>query len=195
LTCGGIIPNSTHEADWWELKGHGLLAKADQVNSLALNLVVRKKKRQGPKAGRAGAELSAVTLPGESWRVLLQTFRTKIFLALADDFSAKIASQLCGREDRFKVAYNLAETGHDTRINLVTGKALSNRANITTSKSYIQQSDYRFDMKIFAELRNAQSVTIAYDGTNPIAPTFCYLKPYYNDPNKSYFEQASDGEL
>jgi|SRR6516164_2957261 hypothetical protein len=135
------------------------------------------------------------TLPGESWRALLQTFRTKIFLAQADDFSAKIASQLCGREDRLKVAYNLAETGHDTRINLVIGKALSNRANITTSKSYIQQSDYRFDMKTFAELRNAQSIAIAYDGSNPMPPMFCYLKPYYNDPNKSYFQQASDGEL
>jgi len=34
------------------------------------------------------------TLPGETWRTLLQTFRTKIFLALSDDFSAKIASEL-----------------------------------------------------------------------------------------------------
>jgi hypothetical protein len=135
------------------------------------------------------------TLPGETWRTLLQTFRTKIFLALSDDFSAKIASQLCGREDQLKVAYNLAETGHDTRINFVTGKALSNRANITTSKSYIQQSDYRFDTKTFTELRNAQSVTIAYDGINPMPPMFCYLKPYYNDPTKSYFRQLADGEL
>ncbi len=39
-------------------------------------------------------------LPGESWRTLLQTFRTKIFLALSDDFSAKTASELCGREDQ-----------------------------------------------------------------------------------------------
>ena len=37
-------------------------------------------------------------LPGESWRTLLQTFRTKIFLSLSDDFSARIASELCGRE-------------------------------------------------------------------------------------------------
>ena len=28
-------------------------------------------------------------LPGETWRTLLQTFRTKIFLALSDDFSAR----------------------------------------------------------------------------------------------------------
>lgn len=49
-------------------------------------------------------------------------------------------------------------------------------------------------MKTFLELRNAQSVTIAYDGLNPFPPTFCYLKPYFNDPNKSYFKQLADGE-
>ncbi len=135
------------------------------------------------------------SLPGETWRTLLQTFRTKIFLALSDDFSAKIASELCGKEDQIKVGYNLSETGHDTQVSFLTGKAQSNRANLTTSKTYYQQSDYRFDLKTFTELRNAQSVTIAYDGLNPMPPTFCYLKPYFNDPNKSYFRQAADGEL
>jgi len=135
------------------------------------------------------------SLPGDSWRTLLQTFRTKIFLCLSDDFSAKIASELCGREDRLKVSYNLSESGHDASVSLLTGKAVSHRANITASKSYNTQTDYRFDMKTFTELMNAQSVAIAYDGLNPIPPTFCYLKPYYNDPNKSYFEQLARGEL
>src|SRR5262249_31124994 len=126
-------------------------------------------------------------LPGETWRTLLQTFRTKIFLALSDDFSARTASELCGREDKLKVSYNLSESGHDARVSLLTGKALSHKSNITASKSYNTQTDFRFDMKTFTELRNAQSVTIAYDGTNPMPPMFCYLKPYYNDPNKSYF--------
>src|SRR5882757_8034131 len=134
-------------------------------------------------------------IPGDSWRTLLQTFRTKIFLSLSDDFSAKTASELCGREDRLKVSYNLSESGHDARVSLLTGNVLSHRANITASKSYNTQKDYRFDMKVFTELRNAQSVAIAYDGLNPIPPTFCYLKPYYNDPNKSYFEQLARGEL
>jgi TraM recognition site of TraD and TraG len=134
-------------------------------------------------------------LPGETWRTLLQTFRTKIFLTLADDFSAKTASELCGREDRLKVSYNLSESGHDARVSLLTGNALSHRANITASKSYNTQKDYRFDMKVFTELRNAQSVVIAYDGLNPIPPCYCYLKPYYNDPNKSYFRQLEEGAL
>jgi hypothetical protein len=134
-------------------------------------------------------------LPGESWRTLLQTFRTKIFFSLSDDFSARTASELCGREDKLKVSYNLSESAHDARVSLLTGKALSHKANITASKSYNTQSDYRFDMKTFTELRNAQSVVIAYDGVNPMQPMFCYLKPYYNDPNQSYFKQLEEGLL
>ena len=134
-------------------------------------------------------------LPGESWRTLLQTFRTKIFLSLSDDFSARTASELCGREDRLKASYNLSESGHDAQVSLLTGKAMSHKANITASKSYSPHHDLRFDVKDFMELRNAQSITIAYDGTNPMPPTFCYLKPYYNDVNESYFRQLANGEL
>ncbi len=134
-------------------------------------------------------------LPADSWRTLLQTFRTKIVLTLSDDFSATTASQLCGREDQLKVSYSLSESGHDTKVSWLTGKALSHKANIIASKSYNTQNDYRFDMKTFMELRNAQSITLAYDGLNPIPPMFCYLKPYYNDPNDSYFVQLAEGKL
>ena len=41
-------------------------------------------------------------------------------------------------------------------MSLLTGKALSHRANITPSKTYNTQTDYRFDMKTFMELRNAR---------------------------------------
>jgi hypothetical protein len=135
------------------------------------------------------------SLPGESWRTLLQTFRTKIFLSLSDEFSARAAADLCGREDQLKVSYNISESGHDARVSWLTGKPLSDKTNISASKSYHSQIDFRFDTKTFTELKNAESVTIAYDGFNPMPPTLCYLKPYYNDPNKSYFRQVADGEL
>jgi len=80
-------------------------------------------------------------------------------------------------------------------VSFLTGKTLSDRANVTTSKSYNTHKDFRFDMKTFTELKNAQSIVLPYDGFNPIPPTFCYLKPYYNDPNRSYFEQLASGEL
>jgi hypothetical protein len=135
------------------------------------------------------------TLPGDTWRTLLQTFRTKIFLAVADDFSAKIASDLCGQDEKWRVGYNISESGHDSRVSYLTGKPLADKAHISTSKTYSQQRDYRFDMKTFMELRNAVSITLAYDGVDPRRPTFCYLKPYYNSINKSYFRQLADGEL
>src|SRR5438132_5045683 len=135
------------------------------------------------------------TLPGESWRTLMQTFRTKIFFATSDDFSAKTASDLCGREDQPKVSYSLSESGHDTKVSWLTGKALSHKANIIASKSYNTQPDYRFDTQTFMELHNAQSVVTAYDGINPTPPMFCYLKPYYNNPNESYFVQLAKGTL
>ena len=135
------------------------------------------------------------TLPGETWRTLLQTFRTKIFLALSDDFSAKIASELCGQDEKWRVNYNISESGHDSRVSYLTGKPLADKAHISTSKTYSQQRDYRFDMKTFTELKNAQSVTLAYDGLDPLPPMFCYLKPYFNDVNKSYFRQLADGQL
>ena len=135
------------------------------------------------------------SVSGEAWRTLLQTFRTKIFLTLSDDFSAKTASELCGREDQLKVSYNLSESGHDAKISLLTGKAISHRANLSASKSYYPHNDFRFDMRTFTELKNAQAVVIAYDGFNPMPPAFCYLKPAYNDPNLTYFEQLAKGQL
>ena len=77
----------------------------------------------------------------------------------------------------------------------LSGKAISNRANVTASKSYNTRTDYRFDTKTFTELKNAQAIAIAYDGLNPMPPMFCYLKPYYNDVNRSYFEQLASGEI
>jgi len=135
------------------------------------------------------------TLPGETWRTLLQTFRTKIFLALSDDFSAKVASELCGQDEKWRLNYNISESGHDSRVSYLTGKPLADKAHISTSKTYSQQRDYRFDMKTFTELRNAQSITLAYDGLDPLPPMFCYLKPYFNDVNKSYFQQFAEGRL
>jgi hypothetical protein len=82
------------------------------------------------------------TLPGDTWRTLLQTFRTKIFLSLSDDFSGKIASELCGQEEKWRVNYNISESGHDSRVSYLTGKPLADKAHISTSETYSQQRDY-----------------------------------------------------
>lgn len=128
-------------------------------------------------------------LPGESWRTLLQTFRTKLFLSLSDDFSAKTASDLCGRDEQLVPSYSISESGHDVRVSTLTGRALAHKAGVTVNKNYALTFRPIFEPKQFMELRNAQCIALAYDGVNPLPPQLCYLKPYYLDPDISYFEQ------
>ncbi|HWB83481.1 MAG TPA: type IV secretion system DNA-binding domain-containing protein [Bryobacteraceae bacterium] len=135
------------------------------------------------------------TLPGETWRTLLQTFRTKIFLSLSDDFSAETASRLCGKDEILKPNYSISESGHNARVSMLTGKATAHRSNLSTSKSYQSQMLPVFEPKVFSELKNAQAIVLAYDGLNPLPPTYCFLKPYYLDPDTTYFQQVEEGRL
>jgi hypothetical protein len=116
-------------------------------------------------------------------------------LALSDDFSTRFASELCGREDKPFVTYNISESGQNSKLSLLTGKTVSDRGSISASKSYSMRQDYRFSQKFLAELANAQAVVIPYDGLNPRPATICYLKPFYLDANVSYFDQISQGLL
>lgn len=135
------------------------------------------------------------TLPGESYRTLLQTFRTKVFLALSDEFSSKTASELCGQEDKPLISYSISESGQNTGVSLLTGKTTSEKDSVSATKNYSLRRDFRFPQKVFAELANAQAVVIPYDGFEAKEATLCYLKPYYLDPNVSYFEQVNRGWL
>jgi len=49
---------------------------------------------------------------------VLQSSRTKILRTQTDVFSAKTASELCGKEDQWKVNYNISTRGHDARVSL-----------------------------------------------------------------------------
>lgn len=63
------------------------------------------------------------------------------------------------------------------------------------SKSYTAQMHPVFEPKIFSELKNAQAIVLAYDGFTPHPASYCYLKPYFLDPNETYFEQLESGKL
>jgi hypothetical protein len=135
-------------------------------------------------------------LPGdESWRTLLQCFRTKVFLATSDEFTARAAAELCGRRDRLKAHYTLSEAGQGAHISLLTGRATAARHTISASKSYAPHHDYIFPARVFTELQNAQAIALPYDGLNPLPPQYCYLKPYYLDVHTSYFDHVARGAL
>ena len=135
------------------------------------------------------------TLYGEAWRTLLQGLRTKIFLALSDDFSAHIAAELCGKAERLRPVYTLSEAGQDARVSMLTGRPAAHRTTVSAAKTYSLSLEYVFQPKAFTELQNAQAIVLPYDGLNPLPPARCYLKPYYLDPQVSYFDQVATGAL
>jgi len=131
----------------------------------------------------------------EGWRTLLQCFRTKVFLATSDDFTARVAAELCGRADRLKARYALSEGGQDAHISLLTGRATAAKHSLSASKTYMVESDYVFQPRVFTELQHAQAVVLPYDGLSPQPAQYCYLKPHYLDVQTSYFDQVAKGAL
>ena len=131
----------------------------------------------------------------EGWRTLMQCFRTKVFLATSDEFTARTAAELCGRADRLKARYSLTEGGQDAHISLLTGSATAARHSLSASKTYMLESDYVFQPRVFTELQHAQAIALPYDGLNPLPAQYCYLKPYYLDVQTSYFDHVQQGAL
>lgn len=135
------------------------------------------------------------TLPGESWRTLLQGLRTKVFLALSDDASARMAAELCGKAERLTPGYTLTESGQDAGVSMLTGRTAARRSSVSASKRYSVTMDYVFQPKVFSELRNGQAVVLLYDGLDPQPATYCYLKPHYLETQTSYFDHVAAGGL
>lgn len=131
----------------------------------------------------------------EAWRTLLQCFRTKVFLATSDEFTARVAADLCGKADRLKARYTLSEGGQGAHISLLSGRATASKHTLSASKTYMVESDFIFQPRAFTELQHAQAIAIPYDGLNPLPPQYCYLKPYYLDVQTSYFEHVERGTL
>jgi hypothetical protein len=135
-------------------------------------------------------------LPGEqSWRTLMQCFRTKVFLATSDEFTARTAAELCGRRDRLKAHYSISESGRDAHISLLTGTPTAGKQSLSASKSYAPHHEFIFAPRVFTQLQNAQAIALPYDGINPLPPQYCYLKPHYLDVQTSYFDHLERGAL
>ncbi len=70
-------------------------------------------------ATQSVSSLRSVTGSGEAWRTLLQTLRTKVFLSLSDDASARIASEMCGQIERLKASYSYNESTAKAGVSLL----------------------------------------------------------------------------
>ena len=142
------------------------------------------------------SSLRAVLGSSEAWRALLQTLRTRIFLSLSDDASAKIASELCGQVAKIKGSYTISETSKRAGVSPLSGRAGgSGGGSIGATKSFQERREAVFHPRDFALLGNCQAICLPYDGAQSLEPRRVYLKPHYLPLDHSYWRAKEAGQI
>ncbi|MCZ0934958.1 MAG: type IV secretion system DNA-binding domain-containing protein [Gemmatimonadetes bacterium] len=141
------------------------------------------------------SSLRSVLPSGEAWRTLVQTLRTRIFLSLSDEASAKIASEMCGSVMKTQASYTFTETTGRPEFSLLSGRAGGGRGTIGASKSFRQQREPVFTPREFALLANYQAICLPYDGVKSLPATRVYLKPHYLPRETGYWRLREKGRI
>ena len=141
------------------------------------------------------SSLRSVLGSSEAWRALLQTLRTRIFLSLSDDASARIGSELCGQVAKIKPSYTINETSRQAEVSLLSARAGGGRSSVGTSKSFKEQREAVFHPRDFALLSNCQAICLPYDGAQSLEPRRVYLKPHYLPRERAYWRAREAGEI
>ena len=141
------------------------------------------------------SSLRSVLPSGEAWRTLVQTLRTRIFLSLSDEASAKIASEMCGSVMKTQASYTFTETTGRPEFSLLSGRAGGGRGTIGASKSFRRSREPVFTPRVFGLLANYQAVCLPYDGVKSLPATRVYLKPHYLPRDTGYWRQREEGRI
>ena len=141
------------------------------------------------------SSLRSVLGQGEAWRALLQTLRTRIFLSLADDASADIASKLCGQVNRIKASYTVSEQIGRAHVSPLSGRAGGGAGGVGTAKSFREQREPVFHPRDFTVLDNFAAICQPYDGSRSLPARRVYLKPAHLDRELPYWQARAAGKL
>ena len=142
------------------------------------------------------SSLRSVVHGGEAWRTLLQTLRTRIFLSLSDEASAKIASDMCGQVPRMKPNYSINESIGRGGVSLLTGRpGGGGQTQLGTTKSFRESREAVFHPRDFTLLSNYQAICLPYDGRQSAPPVRVYLKPHYLARDRSYWRLREEGRI
>ena len=141
------------------------------------------------------SSLRSVLSGTEAWRTLVQTLRTRIFLSLSDESSAKIASEMCGSVMKTQPSYTFTETTGRPEFSLLSGRAGGGKGTIGASKSFRQAREPVFTPRDFTLLANYQAICLPYDGTKSLPARRVYLKPHYLPRDVGYWRLHEEGRL
>ena len=133
------------------------------------------------------SSLRSVIGDGESWRALLQTLRSRIFLSMADDASLETASKLLGQVNRMRASFSLSENTARAAASLFTGRIGGGSASAGLSKSYAEKREALFHPRDIALLGTCQAIAQIFDGNKVHEGTRVYLKPDYKPRDLPYW--------
>ena len=141
------------------------------------------------------SSLASATRGGESWKTLLQCFRTRIFLALSDATSAKLAAEICGQVERLKQSWSMNESGGRGGVSLLGGTLTAPKGGVGASTSWSRRREYLFQPADFQELDNFQAVVQPFDGVRSARARRVYLKPHFLPADLPYWDARGRGLL
>ena len=141
------------------------------------------------------SSLRSVLPDTEAWRTLVQTLRTRIFLSLSDESSARVASEMCGSVMKTLPSFTFTETTGRPEFSLLSGRAGGGRGTIGTSKSFRRAREPVFTPRDFTLLANYQAVCLPYDGTKSLPARRVYLKPHHLPRDTPYWRLREQGRL
>ncbi len=133
------------------------------------------------------SSIKSVLGDGESWRALLQTLRSRIFLSMADDASLETASKLLGQVNRMRASYSLSENTGRAAASWFTGRIGGGSASAGLSKSYAEKREALFHPRDIALLGTCQAIAQIFDGNEVHDATRVYLKPDYKPRDLPYW--------
>ena len=133
------------------------------------------------------SSLRSVIGDGESWRALLQTLRSRIFLSMADDASLETASKLLGQVNRMRASFSLSENTARAAASLFTGRIGGGSASAGVTKSYAEKREALFHPRDIALLGTCQAIAQIFDGNEVHDATRVYLKPDYKPRDLPYW--------
>ena len=141
------------------------------------------------------SSLRSVLPSGEAWRTLVQTLRTRIFLSLSDEASARVASEMCGSVMKTQASYTFTETTGRPEFSLLSGRAGGGRGTIGASKSFRRAREPVFTPREFSLLANYQAICLPYDGVKSLPARRVYLKPHYLPRETGYWRLREEGRI
>jgi hypothetical protein len=127
-------------------------------------------------------------------RSLMANLRTQVFLGLNDTDSAQEASRLCGEVDRERATWTRGESIDDASWSWTDGRLMGPRGGTNEGLSRTVHREALFPPGVFTALRKDQAVVRAFDGARPLPPWVVYLKPYYQDPDVSWYAGKAPDE-